>query len=76
MCLAIPMKVVEIIPPHRAIVESEGISMEISISLVEKVKIDDYVIVHTGFALEIIDNKEAKETLKIFHELAMAQQEL
>ena len=75
MCLAIPMKVVELIPPDRAIVESEGISMEISINLIEKVKIGDYVIVHTGFALEIIDNKEAEETLKIFHELAVAQQE-
>ena len=76
MCLAIPMKVVEFIPPDRAIVESEGISMEISIGLVENVNIGDYVIVHTGFALEIIDNKEAVETLKIFHELAVAQKEL
>ncbi len=71
MCLAIPMKVVEFIPPNKAKVESEGISMEISVSLVDNVSIGDYVIVHTGFAIEIIDDRDAEETLKVLHEIAM-----
>ena len=70
------MKVVKLIPQDRALVESEGISMEISVSLVDTVRIGDYVIVHTGFALEIVETEEAEETLKIFHEIAVAQQEL
>ena len=72
MCLAIPMKVVEIIPPDRAVVESEGISMEISLKLVGDVRIDDYVRVHTGFALEIVDTAEAEKTNEIFKEIANA----
>ena len=70
------MKVIEMVPPDRALVESEGFSMEISVSILENVNIGDYVIVHTGFALEIIDENEAQETLKIFHEIAAANEEL
>ena len=75
MCLAIPMKVVEFISPDKAKVESEGISMEISVSLVDNVSIGDYVIVHTGFAIEIIDDRDAEETLKMLHEIAMTNKE-
>ena len=75
MCLAIPMKVIELLPPDRAIVEADGISMEASLMLIGEVNIGDYVIVHTGFALEVLEEKEAEETLKIFHEIAMAGEE-
>ena len=50
--------------------------MEISVSLVNNVKIGNYVIVHTGFALEILNDKEAQETLKTFYEIAAANEEL
>jgi len=75
MCLAIPMKVIELLPPDRAIVESDGISMEISIKLVDEVNVGDYVIVHTGFALEVLDLTEAEKTLEIFNEIAIAMRE-
>ncbi|MFC1692571.1 HypC/HybG/HupF family hydrogenase formation chaperone [Candidatus Latescibacterota bacterium] len=70
MCLAIPMKVVKLLPSDRAIVESDGISMEISLKLVENVNKGDYVLVHTGFALEVLDSVEAEKTLEIIHEIA------
>ena len=66
------MKVVELITPDRAVVESEGISMEISLKLVGDVGIDDYVLVHTGFALEVVDTAEAEKTKEIFKEIANA----
>jgi len=75
MCLAVPMKVIELLPPDRAIVDSDGISMEISLKIVDKVNIGDYVIVHTGFALEVLDLTEAEKTLEIFKEIAVAMQE-
>ena len=70
MCLAVPMKVVELIPPDNAIVESEGLSMEVSVMLVNNVKVGDYVIVHTGFAIEILDFEEAEKTLSLLREIA------
>ena len=72
MCLAVPMKVTELKPPDSAIVESEGVSMEISIMLVKDVKVGDFVIVHTGFAIEILDTEEAEKTLNLLRELADA----
>lgn len=70
MCLAVPMKVVELIPPDNAIVESEGVSMEVSVMLVDNAKVGDYVIVHTGFAIEILDIEEAEKTLSLLREIA------
>ncbi|KAA0010571.1 MAG: HypC/HybG/HupF family hydrogenase formation chaperone [Thermoplasmata archaeon] len=67
MCLAIPGKVVEI-KGRKAIVDYGGVIREADISLVDAKK-GDYVIVHAGFAIQVIDEKEAKETIKIFEEM-------
>jgi len=75
MCLAVPMKVIKLLPHDRAIVEADGMSMEASLKLVENVKVGDYVIVHTGFALEVLDLKEAEKTLEIFNEIIKAEEE-
>jgi len=75
MCLAVPMKVMKLLPPDRAIVEADGMSMEASLKLVEKVKVGDYVIVHTGFALEVLNLEEAEKTLEIFNEIIKAEEE-
>ena len=69
MCLAIPMKIVELITPDQAIVEHKGITMEISLKLVENAQVGDYVIVHTGFALDIFDAAEAENTLEILNNI-------
>ncbi len=75
MCFEIPMTVVELLPSERAIVESDGISIEISLKLVEDINKGDYVLVHTGFALEVLDSKEAEKTLELIHEIALAGME-
>ncbi len=68
MCVAIPMKVVEI-NGNTAICEYENVRRTARIDLIPNVQIGDYVIIHTGFAIQKIDIKEAEETLKLFKEL-------
>jgi len=72
MCLAIPMKVVEIRADRSAVAEVNGISTEVSLALLENVEIGDYVIVHTGFAIEVWDTEEAEKTLEVMGEMAQA----
>lgn len=72
MCLAIPMKITHILPDDTALVESDGVTMEISLKLLDSVSIGDYVTVHTGFALDILDPVEAKKTLRLFDEIVAA----
>lgn len=68
MCLAIPARIVEFLPDNMANVELGGITREISIALVEDLKLDDYVIVHVGHALQKLDKAEALETLAIIEQ--------
>lgn len=68
MCLAVPARVVEINGPA-AKVEVGGVARDISTMLVPDLKIDDYVLVHTGFAIEKIDQEEAEKTLALFEEM-------
>jgi hydrogenase expression/formation protein HypC len=71
MCLAIPARIVEIDPAtDMAVVDMGGVRKEISLSLVEDVAVDDYVIIHVGYALSKLDPEEAAKTLALFAELA------
>ena len=70
MCLAVPMKIVEI-KGDRGKVEASGILSEIGLQLVPEVKIGDYVVVHAGFAIEILDEKIALETLQMMKEMGL-----
>ncbi|MEO0019868.1 MAG: HypC/HybG/HupF family hydrogenase formation chaperone [candidate division WOR-3 bacterium] len=69
MCLAIPVKVVAI-DGEMAIGEVGGVQREISLVMTPDVKIGDYVIVHAGFAIQILDRTAAEENLRIFGEMA------
>ena len=69
MCLGIPMKILKI-DGERALADLSGVKKEISIQLMESVKLGDYVIVHAGFAIEKLSESEARETLKLLKELA------
>jgi len=71
MCLAIPGKVIKIEGEH-AVIDYGGISRKANITLVD-VKVGDYVIVHAGFAIQKLDEKEAIETLNTWKELLDAQ---
>lgn len=73
MCLAMPALVVETGPADQAVVELDGVKKEISLALVDGVKVGDYVIVHVGYALQKLDTDEAHKTLALFAEMAAAQ---
>lgn len=72
MCLAIPAKLIEIIPGEQGIVDLGGIRKEISIALVPGIAVGDYVIVHVGHAIGQIDPEEAERTLALFGELTQS----
>ena len=73
MCLAVPMKVVEIFDDSSATVAAGAISLNISLQLIEKPKIGDYVIVHAGYALEKLNLDHANAILQSLEELALCQ---
>ena len=66
MCLAIPARVVELRDDERALVDVGGVRKEISLALVSGVKPGDFVILHVGYALQLIDAAEADKTLALF----------
>jgi len=71
MCLAIPMKV-KVVADEEATVEIGGISRKVSLVLTPEAKEGDYVLIHTGYAISVIDEDEAEETLKLLKELSEA----
>ena len=70
MCLAIPGKIINIDSDknHATVDYGDGTKRKANISLVE-VKKGDYVLVHAGFAIEVLDEKEAEKTLDLFREM-------
>ena len=73
MCLAIPVRVVELLGDSMAVVDLDGIRKEISLALVDGVAVGDYVILHVGYALSRLDPHEAERTLALFAEVSAAQ---
>lgn len=71
MCLGIPMKLVEIRKDFLALAEVKGIRREISIFLLqdEKLRVGDWVMVHTGSAIGKLDEGEALESLRFLEEI-------
>ncbi|MDD3183490.1 MAG: HypC/HybG/HupF family hydrogenase formation chaperone [Alphaproteobacteria bacterium] len=68
MCLAVPAQITELLADDMAMVRVGGVSHRISLSLVEKAQVGDYVIVHVGYALSKMDPEEAAKTLALFDE--------
>jgi len=64
MCLAVPLRVIEI-SGDIGVVEMGGLRRRTNLSLVENPKVGDYVIVHAGFAISILDQQQAEETLDL-----------
>jgi hydrogenase expression/formation protein HypC len=69
MCLGVPGKIIELKENHRAIVDVNGNRMEISVRLTPEVQAGQYVLIHAGFAMEIIDEDAARETMQILLEV-------
>ena len=72
MCLAIPVRVVELLSESTALVDLDGIRKEVSLALVDDVHVGDYVILHVGYALSKLDPDEAERTLALFASGAVA----
>ena len=72
MCLGIPMKLTKIHDSESGTAELEGVNYEVAISLLDSPVVGDYVIVHAGFAIEILDQAEAETRLALFAELGAA----
>lgn len=68
MCLAIPMKVIEL-KGEFAQVETSGLRRTINIQMLPAIKTGDYVYVHAGFAIEKLDPQKAKATLELINEI-------
>ncbi len=68
MCLAIPARVEEIRGDVAKVDFGEGVLREVNIALVEA-KVDEYVLVHAGYAIQVIDKEEAHETLRLWNEI-------
>ena len=73
MCLAIPVKVVEVLPNQQAVIDLSGVRKVISTALLDTVQVGDYVILHVGYAIGKLDTDEALRTLALFGELAMIE---
>ena len=73
MCVAIPAKI-KSIEGHMAEVDVGGISRTVSLELTPEARKDEYVLVHAGFAIHVIDEQEAKETMKLFEELGALEE--
>jgi hydrogenase expression/formation protein HypC len=70
MCLAVPMKIASIGPDRLAVAELDGSRQDVDLSLLTSVQPGDYVIVHAGYAIEKLNEDEARKQLELFRELA------
>ena len=70
MCLGIPAKVIEVDESGIGKVDHLGTKVKANLTLIENVKIGDWVILHAGFAISRLNEEEAQETLQLLREYA------
>lgn len=75
MCLAIPARVIAVDENRRATVDMGGVRREASLAMVPEAGVDDYVLIHAGYAIQKLDEAEARETLDLLSQLAEAADE-
>lgn len=79
MCLAVPGKVIEVYQAHNTTmgrIDFDGITKEICLAYLPEIQVGDYAIVHVGFAIQKLDEKSALETLQIFRDMGILEEEL
>jgi len=69
MCLAVPMKVISR-NDGTGVAEMSGVKKNLSFMMLPEAKVGDYVIVHAGFAIQILNEEEAEKSLELFKEMA------
>ncbi|MGD2295919.1 MAG: HypC/HybG/HupF family hydrogenase formation chaperone [Candidatus Aminicenantes bacterium] len=75
MCLGIPVKVLEVKDSTQGKVDHNGTKVIANFSLLDNVNVGDWVILHAGFAISKLDEKEAQETLQMFREILHSEQQ-
>lgn len=75
MCLAIPAKVVTKEEHNMASVDIMGVTRQVSLDLVPEAEVGDFVLVHAGFALNVIDEATANDTLELLKQIPMFMEE-
>ncbi|ESZ15342.1 HypC/HybG/HupF family hydrogenase formation chaperone [Mesorhizobium sp. L48C026A00] len=76
MCLAIPARVVELLDDDMAVVAFDRVTKRISLALVADVSLDDFVLVHVGYALHKVSPEEAERTLQLMAEAGVLEEGL
>ncbi len=76
MCLAIPARVIALEAGEMAVVGLEGVRKRISVALLDRVAVGDYVLVHVGYALHLLSEDEAERTLALMAEAGLLDEEL
>ncbi len=66
MCVAIPMKIVRLLPDKQAVVSYEGVERQVSLRLMENCQEGDYVLLHAGYAIERLSPEAAEENIRSF----------
>lgn len=69
MCLAIPMKITELKDDGMARVTAMGAERDVAMDLTPQAGVGDYVLVHAGFAIEVVDEQYAAETLDLIKDM-------
>ena len=75
MCIAWPMRLMEILPGHYGMAEWDGVRRRIGLRLLPDVKVGDYVLVHAGYAIELVKPEAAREQLALLRELSSGMTE-
>ena len=70
MCLAVPMKIIEMKDDDTGRVEANEVNYNVNLSLIKNPQLGDYVLIHAGFAIDRLDKKEANIRIDLFKELA------
>ncbi|MFH1808105.1 MAG: HypC/HybG/HupF family hydrogenase formation chaperone [Pseudomonadota bacterium] len=73
MCLGVPMRILRL-QDSTGVVESGGLELEVSLALVEDPRVGEFVLVHAGYAIQKIDEDEARDTLQLLRELLHLRQ--
>jgi hydrogenase expression/formation protein HypC len=72
MCLAVPMKLIAR-QGSSGVVELEGVRRSVSLALMPEARTGDHLLIHAGYAIGAVDEKEAAETIRLLHEMAEAE---
>ena len=75
MCVAVPGRVVEIAEDGRALVDFMGVRRAVALDLLDGVSSGEYVLVHAGFAISLVDEEEAKKTWDVIEQINKLQDE-